>query len=395
MARSLPLSAYLALRGADDPKRVQQDYPAPPDGAIIWAVCDTPQMQHKAALLKQALVADGDQITMVCTTVNPAQDSIAMPKGRREVKRFLSHWKPSLVLFLGDFLDPLVIHQVHEARVPLVLAEASQAVAKATDRNWIPGLTRAVLGLFDMIFATDQIAASALEQAGATPDQIKSVGQIEASPPILPYNEGERRDFAETVGTRPVWLAAATSLREIDMLARAHHQASRRSHRLLMLVALRDPAEWQDVTEALQSKNFDVAVRMQDQDVSDATQIYVVDGKDDLGLWYRASPVTYLGETLNGQPQRHPFEAATLGTALVYGPNTAPYDTEIKSLVAAGGCMAVRTADGLGDAIELLLSADKVAQMAHAAWDVTTRGADTMQKMAALIQVHIDASGRT
>ena len=55
--------------------------------------------------------------------------------------------------------------------------------------------------------------------------------------------------------------------------------------------------------------------------------------------------------------------------------------------------MPVTSAAELGEAVETLLSADKVAQMAHAAWDVTTQGADVAQKVAALIHARLDMRG--
>ncbi|MEJ6399173.1 3-deoxy-D-manno-octulosonic acid transferase [Yoonia sp. 208BN28-4] len=395
MARPLPLAAYLALRGADDPKRPAPDYPAPAAGVTIWAVCTTDAMVEKAKILEQALTADGDPITLLrtCLTGDDHTGCTTMPRGRQEVQRFLQHWKPSLTIWFGDHIDPLILSQIQLAAIPVILAEASQTLPQSHDRHWIPGLTRAVLGMFKRVFAVDDAAKMALFQAGLPASRISVVGEIEKAIDSLPYNEGERRDFAETVGTRPIWLSAETSLAELPALARAHHQASRRSHRLLLIVALREPQTAPDVRDAFRAEGYEVAVRTDGEDVSDATQIYIVDGGSELGLWYRASPVTYLGETLNGQPHRHPFEAAALGTALVYGPNIDPFQSEVTALESAGGSMAVASADGLGDAVEQLLAADKVAQIVHAAWDVTTRGADVVQHIAQWIHAELDAQG--
>ncbi len=313
MARSLPLSAYLALRGADDQKRTPSAYASRPRGTVIWAICSNSAMLEKAAIIEQALLADGDQIHIVKTSPANGDPNAPTPQGRREIQGFLDHWKPALALFIGDTLDPLLISHVKTAGIACFLVEATAAASRASDRHWIPGLTRAVLNLFEVIVTVDDPAKRALLQIGATPTRVQALGIIEASMPVLPYHETERQDFARTVGTRPVWLAAETGLTEIEVLARAHHQASRRSHKLLLIIALRNPDECDAVADVLRESGFDVAIRNRDQDIVESTQIYVVDGGDELGLWYRAAPVSYLGETLRDMPHRHPCQSTTAG----------------------------------------------------------------------------------
>ncbi len=62
-------------------------------------------------------------------------------------------------------------------------------------------------------------------------------------------------------------------------------------------------------------------------------------------------------------------------------------------LAGAGAVRAVRTATDLGHAVEVLLAPDRAAAMAHAAWDVTSRGADVTNRLAELIRVRLDRLG--
>lgn len=392
MARSLPLSAYLALRGSEDGTPPGDTYGTRPKGTVIWALCPDAETVRKAMLLQAALQSDGDLITVIATSPDGAE-GLKAPQGRRTNKAFLTHWQPALALWFGNTIDPLVLNEIHQAGIDSFVIEVDAAITLRTDRHWIPGLTRAVLQKVTAFMAVNAAAARALEQAGAPVDAITVCGGIAATASILPHYEPDRSDLARTLHSRPVWLAAAAGLEELDTLATAHFQASRRAHRLLLIIATRVAEEGPAMAAALRDRNFEVAQRSEDEEPGDATQIYLASGTDELGLWYRLAPITYLGGTLAAGPCRTPFEPASLGSAVLSGPAVSPYEVQIAQLAAAGACRAVASDQALGEAVESLLSADHAATMAHAAWDVTTRGADVVQQIAGRIIAHLDRIG--
>ena len=55
--------------------------------------------------------------------------------------------------------------------------------------------------------------------------------------------------------------------------------------------------------------------------------------------------------------------------------------------------MQVDREAGLGRAVEALLSADRVAAMAMAGWDVTSRGAEATDRIVTLIRNRLDEAG--
>ena len=57
---------------------------------------------------------------------------------------------------------------------------------------------------------------------------------------------------------------------------------------------------------------------------------------------------------------------------------------------AAFAARLIGSADTLGPTVESLLAPDKAAMMAHAAWDVTSRGADVTNQIVALIRQRLE-----
>jgi len=105
------------------------------------------------------------------------------------------------------------------------------------------------------------------------------------------------------------------------------------------------------------------------------------------------SPITYLGGTLTGGPCRNPYEAATLGSAVLHGPDIAPYQGQVRRLGEANACVSLKSPDDLGDQVERLLAPDKTALIVHAAWEVTSRGAEVTARVAEAILAQLDEIG--
>lgn len=177
---------------------------------------------------------------------------------------------------------------------------------------------------------------------------------------------------------------------ELEQVSAAHRQASRRAHRLLLILVPALASDAPEMAMRLRDDGFVVACRSEGDEPDEATQIYLADGTAEMGLWYRLAPFSFMGGTLEGAGGRHPFEPAGLGSAVLHGPNTAGHAPFYQRLASAGASRAVRSAADLGNAVEVLLAPDKAAAMAHAAWDVTSSGAEVTNRVVELIRARLD-----
>ncbi|NJN05900.1 MAG: hypothetical protein HC814_05345 [Rhodobacteraceae bacterium] len=103
--------------------------------------------------------------------------------------------------------------------------------------------------------------------------------------------------------------------------------------------------------------------------------------------------MTFLGGTVGPGPSRHPFEVAALGSALLHGPALAPYEAAFLRLQSVGASRPLRTAGELGAAVVTLLSPDKAALQAHAAWEVISSGSDVVNRVVELMHDTLDKAG--
>ena len=394
MARSLAIAAYVAGLGSSDRPTDLSHQPPRPEGTIIWARCSHPDQFNAVETLNRKLSEDGDQVHVVATLLdwNPvfSERALPEPRGRENIRSFIAHWKPVMIVWVKGDLDPILLAEMSAAKIPAMLVDATAGGLDHVAGTWVPGAMRSLLSQFEAVLALDQQAAERLIRAGAPEGKVLVTGSMEDSAPVLPCNDAERADVAKAVGTRPVWLAAAAQLDESEDLSAAHMLASRRAHRLLLIVVPKHVVMAFPIAEKMRQLGFNVAMRSKEPDPSEITQVYVVDTEEELGLWYRIAPITYLGGSLKGGGCRDPFEVAALGSAVLYGPKVDPFARHAARLNAADASRLIRSSADLGPTVESLLAADKTAQLAHSAWDVTSRGANVTNRIAAFIQLRLE-----
>lgn len=394
MARSLAIAAYLAGLGSPDRPRDPTEQPPRPEGTVIWARCGDPDQLTAVETLARKLAEDGDPVHVIATMMdwNPvyAKRALPEPMGKQNIQNFINHWQPAMCVWMKGDLDPILLTEIRAAGIVAMLVDATAEGLDDIAGTWVPGAMRSLLSQFEAVLAMDQHAAAGLIRAGTPEETVLVTGPMEDAAPTLPCNETDRSEVAAAIGTRPVWLAAAAQLEECDHLAKAHDFASRRAHRLLLIVVPRHPVMAIPMADNMRRHGFNVAMRSKQPDPSDITQVYIADTDEELGLWYRIAPITYLGGTLDGGGCRDPFEAAALGSAVLYGPQVSPFQRHAARLNAADASRLIRSSADLGPTVESLLATDKTAQLAHAAWDVTSRGATVTNRIAAFIQLRLE-----
>ncbi len=389
-------------------ERLGETTEARPLGPLIWfhaaneqAAADFPQLIDRMRL-------ERDDVHFLVTirlydALNPLQSRLPdeciyqyLPYEEGPgMKAFLDHWQPDVCIWSDNNLAAVQIAAIAAQNVPLFYLEASMPDEKMYKLRWFPGETRKTLSCFEHVLAIDGRSERNLQQLGVQAEKIEAKGYLHEASPPLECAQSERDAMAELLSARPIWLAAGISREEEPAILSAHKAVSRRSHRLLLILAPSDPVHGPDLAKMLEDDGWLVALRSADQEPEPETQIYVADLEGEMGLWLRLSPVCFIGETLcgGGQTEQDPYQATSLGSAVLHGPNFSAYSANYSRLHAADAARLVENDKDLSRELESLLAPNIVAEMARAAWDVSTSGAEVSDRIQALIFDALTARG--
>lgn len=366
----------------------------------MWVHAQTPDEAGAApAVARELSRLRGEPVhTLVTTAANePAIPSLteraivqlAPGDTQGSVNRFLNHWHPDLGLVLGLPERPNLISTARDRGIPLYLAAAERGTIGLRRRlSYIPA---SLLHCFRTCLAASAADAEVLDR------HLEDAVRVEVSGPLCDTThppgclEAEHETLTRLLGGRPVWLAASVTDSEIPAIEHAHRKAFRAAHRLLLILVPRDPDTGPAVTEMLEELGWQVARRSAEQEPDRDIQIYVADTADELGLWYRIAPMSFIGGTLDKSAvPADPYDAAALGSVALHGPHTGEAPMRFRRLAEAGASVGITSAEALGSELQTLLAPDKAAAHAEAGWRVTTESAHVVARLAELMDIALD-----
>lgn len=398
MAASLGLTLYNL--GQRREAAGAETRPARPAGRLIWLHAPGEGLVSPMRALARRLVEeDGLPVLLTAPVHGPGLDGVVMqvppPDNPTEARGFLDYWKPEIAIFAGGQLRPAVMHEAADRKIPMLVVNGKAPAFLRERDGWYPGLMRSALARFQTIMAVDEAAARAFRKGGAGLSSVAVTGRMEEESAVLPVNEAERAALSQLLTARPVWFAAGVSESEEAAVLAAHRQALQHSHRLLLILMPEDPARAALLARTLEDAGEGaVAERAREEEPETDVEIFVVDNPAEYGLWYRLAPVTFLGGTLFGKgPVRTPMEAAVHGSAILHGPRMGQSGPVFGRLGAARATRVAVSANELGDALGDLLSPDRAARLAQAAWTVASDGAEVTETVMGRIRSIMDGDG--
>lgn len=356
--------------------------PPRPPGRLIWGHASSGPMARGLLQMANRLVEeDGVSLVITCPDPLPIIDGVihqAPPLDTPSATRaFFDHWKPELALFTGGELRPAAIREGRARGVPFLMADVRKPSLPKDREGWFPGLIKGALAEFSFIGAMDEAAARELRRAGAPAEVLFTTGRLEEPSAAHPCNEAERGSLAQSFASRPVWFAASLPKAEVDAVFTAHRIALGQAHRLLLILLPEDQASAAALSARAAEEGWAIAQRAREEEPEPDTEVFLVDHPAEIGLWYRLSPITFLGGSLSGTGAlRDPMEAAALGSAILHGPRAGEFGPTFGRLGAARAARAVSSARDLAEALGDLLAPDRAARLAQSAWSVASEGVE-------------------
>lgn len=366
---------------------------------VIWVHADCQATVRTFLNLARKVEESGHQVCFVITAdpaalerVKPRPNTILSPLPAlrsRDLRVFFESWRPVLGYWIGAPLSVPPLKQAMGLGVPMVLLNASEDIAETTSGFFQRRAVQKLLPQFRVIFTDTHISGGICLRLGVDESKVQVTGRLTEGSMALPCNVDELDDLAASIVGRDVWLAAEVPMDELDTVLTAHESLRAGNRRLLLILNTSQLESEETLAIELAAKGWRVAMRDKGDPITDHTQIYLSCDTDEMGLWYRLAPVTYVGGTFSIQENSaDPLQAAALGSAILHGPRTAPYREAFDQLIAQIPAASTQVVNpgSLARAVESLLSPHIAAEQANAAWEFVSRGAELTDNVIALVE---------
>lgn len=332
--------------GKEDGERLQERYGYAsrprPAGKLVWLHAASVGESGVALQIAAAMEARDPSLSFLITTgtrtsaelvakrASARTRHIYAPVDRPDaVKRFLSHWRPDLGIFVESEVWPNLILEAQSMRIPLALVNARMSPETlARWQSW-PQAAKRVFGAFAVALAADNRTADALAAMRNEPAQ--ALGNLKLTAPAPRFDTLMRSLLTAHLRERKLWLAASTHEGEEEILLSAHAELRQHYPDALLIIAPRHPDRGAAIAALAQN-----APRRSLEQTFDDAPVYVADTLGELGLFYSVAHAAFIAGSLKPQLKGHnPIEPVKLDTPVIAGPYVESFQDVYDALTNA------------------------------------------------------------
>ena len=312
--------------------------PNPPHKNVIWVNALGLGETLSLTFFLQELAKKFDNHTILLTS-STLQSQLALEKiplrkniihqfspvdNHYAVKRFLKHWNPKMSLFSELDIWPFRIMELKKRKKPLLLFNSRMNETKKKSRKMLGKIFSEPLKAFDHIYLQDKKSKTHFLELGVYEKKIKVFGPIKSAGTIFPDTSVIEKKIRSTMQNKIFWTAASLHESEENEILEAYKLAKRELPNLVLIIIPRS-IELSETTmrKSMEYSGF-VKYRCKKSDMPNKnTEIFVIGRVGELGLWYKLSFVSFIGNSLNYKKiktGKNPFEALQAKSVVIHGP---------------------------------------------------------------------------
>jgi 3-deoxy-D-manno-octulosonic-acid transferase len=376
-----------------------------PSGILIWFHAASVGESLSILSLVDRLMEINHKLNFLITTSTVSSAKLIaqrLPKkvlhqfvpmdAKRWVQRFLTHWRPSLALWIESELWPNLALETYAQKIPLILLNAR--LSDHSYQRWqrLKGFIKPILNCFSLCISPSNEQASRLKFLGAL--HVITLGNLKFASKPLGYHKKDLKTLQLQIKQRPVWLAASTHPSEEILISEAHALISKKYPELLTIILPRHPERGAEIAKAL-NKKFHVVQRSTGILPSDDAEIYISDTLGETGLFYRLADIVFVGGSLVPIGGHNLIEPALLNSVILHGPYTHKSRELVKLFQDHQASIEVKNSLHLAEkVIELFNTPHLRKTVSEAAFKVASKQNKTLEKIVTILTPYLNEIGK-
>jgi 3-deoxy-D-manno-octulosonic-acid transferase len=280
-------------------------------------------------------------------------------------------------------LWPNLIIAANARAIPLALVNARLSARSQRGYQRFPKLIRPALAALRVIAAQTAADAERLIAIGAR--NVSTIGNIKFDVTPSPEKRELGAQWRESLGSRPVWLAASTREGEEALILDAFARIRRPD--LLLLLVPRHPQRFAEVAAMIQERGLALCRRSEGNLPGDETRVWLGDSMGEMPAYYSVADIALIGGTLLPFGGQNLIEAAACGCPVLVGPHTFNFAQATEDSIACGAARRITDATEAARSVEALLEkGGSLQSMRDAALDFSQAHRGATARTVALIR---------
>jgi len=334
----------------------------------IWIHAVSVGETNSALVLVEDLLKSSPNLTILFTTTTISSAKILQEKIAKFnskivhqflpvdsyfcVEKFLDYWQPKIGLFVESEIWPNLILSSTKRSIAIFLVNAR--ISEKSCNKWLIAkkFNINIFDNFQKIFAQSRKDQEKIQSL--TKNKVLYFGNLKSQAPELLFDQQKFLELKKQIKQREILLCASTHRGEEELLLKIHDNLKKQFPNILTIILLRHPARSDEVIQLLDQKKF--CQRSKNQSINDATEIYLADTLNELGIFYRLVDFAFIGGSLLPIGGHNLYEAIKLNCAIITGKEIFNFTEIYDDLLRTDGCVMVKDSTELENVIRKFLS---------------------------------------
>ena len=245
-------------------------------------------------------------------------------------KKFLSYWKPNLVIFIDSEIWPNMLINLKKRSISHILLNAR--VSKKSFLRWkiLGPFSKNLFRSFDYTYPQNNETKKYLKYFGAI--KIKKLGNLKFSESIFDSSTPINLNLKNFLKKKKHWCAASTHEGEELIVAKVHLNLQKRFSNLLTIIIPRNIQRTQRIINICTQLGLSVHRHSTNKKIPKNTKVYIVDTYGETKAFFKICKIIFLGKSLTIQGGQNPIEPARYNCSIVHGPKVSNFQ-EIYNLL--------------------------------------------------------------
>ena len=234
-------------------------------------------------------------------------------------KKFLSHWKPDVAIFLESEIWPSMFKFIKNRNIPLILLNA-RITKKSFDRwNKIRKFSYSIFSLIDKAYSQNLETNYYLKKLKVK--NIKSTGNLKfIEHDSFETNQADKKLFSQFRKYK-TFVAASTHNTEELFAAKTHILLKKKVKNMITIIIPRHINRVNQIISQINELGLNAISRRSNKKKLDNIDIYLVDTFGESKKFYKFATTVFLGGSIIKRGGQNPLEPARFGAKILHGPN--------------------------------------------------------------------------
>ena len=328
------------------------------------------------------------ELPIIVTTFTPTGAATAIKKFGPEiehvylpldfnkgVKAFFQQIKPRCALIMETEIWPRLFYHCKLNNIPLVIVNGRLSQRTLNKPAWVRSIYKKALQNVDRVLARSEADASSFIELGAAAAKVQTIDNIKFASAV------ESDTSVKAIKLPRPYLLVASSHDDEELQISRTWLNSELSQTHLLVIVPRHPKRKAAILQQLQPLTAWLAVRSDNDEISEETKIYLADTFGELPGFIAGAELVCMGGSLIRRGGQNVIEVAQLGKVALFGPHMDNFADESSLLLKHQAAVEVQNAEQLiKKAAELLAQPEQLQAMGQRAQRLVNSKADVAQR---------------